>query len=911
MTQSDDKHAAIGAADISGSYKFYPPQPLAAAICRHRLLSDISSGPHYSAVVIQGPAGHGKTTLMQQILGRCREDGIATGWLTLDESDNDISSFNACLRTLVISAGPEQTDSGMVLAEQMGGNSAAENILHLMELIEGPVALFIDELQCLNEPANISLLDSIIERNLPNVTFYIGSRSIPNLARGRLLISGRVKWITPEELCFTAEEVSIFLGSVGLKISQQECEAFRIQTGGWPAVLQLLHLALKGGKIDRNSLFVWVKGCQSELTSYLADNVMQDQSLSRQQFLMRSSLLSRLSAPLCEAITGIKNSQQVLEDLVTQGMFIHALDVEQTWFKYHSIFSSYLKVQLSRTEPERVKKIHLSAANWFLDEGYSEEAIFHAIQAEDYQMAADALSDWMPNLICSARLQTAEHFCMLLPEEVFDSRPNLCWGLCWAQLFLFKQFSAHSTLVKLEEITKRTDASMGLPVSIQILRAVEMLQGDNQEALGELIGNIPTETGEMASFRCFEMGALSNLKAIHSIQVANFSEARDIALLAESLGNRGHAAFSAAYSVSLMSYAMIQDGHLVQAIRKLKEGLSNKELTIQGSLASASLSAIYGFALYESGNYIEAESHLRDTIDLISKTLPVDWLISAHLSLVRTCALADSDSSDSIECLENAEKLGLTHRLPRLVRAIRRERMRLAHVSGRCKQARLYDDMPDDNSLVPTLPDEWIHLAEGCDDDVISNARKMICCGDPGAALASLKKAIHHASSTGWLRRRIKLLILMGLAHEAIGNQERAKRMLHEAIELAEPGGYIASFVEEGEKCLRLLSRLYAEFEATRNDIKSEFVLRVLQNAGSDTELPAPRQTAGMVFEQPTKRELDILRLVVSGASNAEIADSLFVSGNTVKFHMKNLYSKLGAKNRVNLISVARSFQLI
>ena len=265
MPNSNNKSAGADPIAFAGSYKFFPPLPLAGSIRRRGLISDITSSNQYSAVVIQGPAGHGKTTLMQQLFEQCRDKGGLTGWVTLEETDDDISRFNACLRILAINATQEQTENVLIPDGPLSGSGAVENILRQLDSVQGPVALFLDEFQVLDEPVNIALLESVIERLPPNVTFYLGSRSIPNLARGRLLISGRVKWVKPEELCFTTQEVLEFLIHVGLEVSSLEAQAFREQTGGWPAILQLLHLALKGGKIDRNSLLIWVKGCQSQL----------------------------------------------------------------------------------------------------------------------------------------------------------------------------------------------------------------------------------------------------------------------------------------------------------------------------------------------------------------------------------------------------------------------------------------------------------------------------------------------------------------------------------------------------------------------------------------------------------------------------------------------------------------------
>jgi LuxR family maltose regulon positive regulatory protein len=910
MSNSSSTNRGASTASFIGSYKFYPPLPLANAITRARLLAELRDDLDFTAAVIQGPAGHGKTTLMQQIVEHCRSRGVLVGWLTLEDSDNDISRFHTCLRNLVISADSDQRVFERDLEDRSVGDGAVEDILLLLDAFGGPVALFLDEFQEISESANIALLHSIIERSPPNITFYIGSRSIPSMAKGRMLISGQIKWITSEDLCFTTEEVADFLGSVDLKCSKEEIEAFRSQTGGWPAALQLLQLALRGGKINRGTLLAWVKGCQNELTEYLADNVMLDQTENRKSFLLRTSLLKRMSAPLCEAITGETKSRQILQEFVSQGLFIRSLDFKQRWFKYHSVFSSYLAESIAESDPDEVILIHKKAADWFREMGYPEEAIYHALEASEYELAADILCDWTPELIRSARLQTVAQLCSQMPDEVYETRPVLSWGRTWACQFLSDPATAKISLDKLRKLGASSGVPQEMYKSIQILTACEHYTRDHIQEFGKLIEKIEVDRGELPNTGYFEMGGLANLKALHALQSPNFPAAREHALMGESFGERGEAPFSGAYSSSIFAYAMIEEGHLAAAVKRLREGLSKPELKALGSLASASISAIYGYALYESGHYIEAENHLSDSIDLISKTLPVAFLIPAHLSLAKASALAESQSTDSKDVLDNAEKLGLTRELPRLVRAVRRERIRLAYVNNNCQEAGQLYNMPEVVVDDP-LPRGLFHVADSCSDDSICEARIAICCGDINSTVDLLNEAIDHAEKFGWMRRKIKLLILQALVKQAEGKEKAAENTLCMALELAASRGYVALFVDEGERCTSLLLAILKDSAAKLDTETSEFIVRVLQSAGSDMEQLVSCGSDLKPYEKPTKRELDVVRLLVNGASNAEIADDLYVSRNTVKYHLKNLYSKLGAKNRVSLISIARRRELI
>ena len=909
-----DKAASVPVSGVPAAgtgYKFHPPLLTATSIWRHRLISDVLADTQYSAVVLQGPAGHGKSTLMRQVYERCQRAGAAVSWLTFDEGDNDISRFNTHLTNLVSNALIVESSGQMAVPGPAEGNSAVENILRIFEAMSNPVALFVDEFQCIDESVNISLLNTLVERCPPNITFYIGSRSVPDLVTGRLMISGRIKWVTPEQLCFSAEEVLEFLNARDLDVTEVEAQAFREQTGGWPAVLQLLQLALKGGKVDRYTLLRWVKGCEHELTDYLALNVMLDQSTERQRFLLRTSVLNRISASLCEAVTGEKDSQKILQELVSEGLFTSAIDFEQDWFKYHSVFSRYLKTQLEAEDAAELLHIHRVAAGWFSENGYPEDAVRHAVEAEEYELAADILDEWIPNLIRGARLQSVDQLCRLIPDAVFRQRPMVCWRRIWAQMFIGQQARARQTLRSLEQYWENTSEDMGdFSTSLMLLQWSQGLVADDPVRLAKGVDTLEIALVDVDKFQCFEMNCVANLRAIHQLQVGNLTEAREWALLGESLGARGEAAFSRAYAISIIAYAMIQEGHLSQAIDKLRSALGDAELKIQGSFATASISAVYGFALYESGNYYEAESHLRDTIEMISQTSLLDWLISAYLSLARASLLTEGESLDCGDVIDTAEKNGLVGGLPRVVRVMRQERIRLALVNGNCNEAKLIDDIPGVAGEVD-MPEGSIHLAEWCDDNIVHQARMKICCADPADAVKLLSPAIAQAEARGWVRRNIKLLILDGLARQGLGEKSQARQSVLKALELAYPESYISLFIEEGPSCFAILSDIRESGKLSYNNPESLFIQDILKLGGYAAETgiePVHRQIAK---DHLTKRELDILRLVVSGATNTEIGDSLFVSYNTVKFHMKNLYAKMGASNRVNLTQIARQLDLV
>lgn len=889
-------------------YKLFPPQVSSTSIQRRNLLSEFINQNQYSAIVIQAPAGHGKTTLMGQLKAQFENNGVSTGWLSLDENDNDISQFNAYFRSLVKFV-LQINNTQVIPREIKSGSGSVEDILQLLNLIEGPAALFIDEFQVITEEVNISLIETIVERCPPNISFYIGSRAIPEMAKGRLLIGGQVRWVAPEDLCFGLEEVEEFLSLVGLTISKDDAEAFLDQTGGWPAILQLLHLALKGGKVDTITLSAWVKGCRKELANYLADNVMQNQPKEIQDFLLKTSIFRRVSAPLCEAITNYPDASEKLESIIEQGLFIQPIDFERKWFKYHSIFSSYLREQIESQSSVEVQKIHQEAALWFKRNGLLEESIEHSFLAGNYSEAADTLSRWIPDLVCSARLQTLESLCKKIPESAYFNRPFLCWGRIWAQFFLSQKEQARTNLKSFEEATPNKQTSKKLIQAITILNCINLLLDDKTVELKKLLETIELDDSGSETYHYFELGVLANLRSISSMQNLRFDEAKHFAIEGESMSMKGNAAFSSAYSTSLLSLALIHEGNSKLAVKKLKARLDSKELKIQGSFAISSLSAIYGTVLYETGNFIEAESHLNDTIELITKTLPADWVILATLSLFRARSRVEGSTTLSMDVLDQAEKNALYLGNKRLLQLISIERFRIAL----CNSADYTTSFTTDLPLIEKDSEHSSHfISEGTHDSLIHTIRYHISNNDIDNAISIIKNSIRDSIRANWQRRTIKLYILLSIAHKKNTDSSSSFESMFTAISLANKTNLISSFIEEGPYCLNIIRKMLdSHYSKDTSVIEITEKLELPNNNSNMTESDKNRATNKNLIENLTNRELDILKLVANGSSNTEISEKLFISYNTVKFHMKNLYGKLGARNRISLISEASNHNII
>jgi LuxR family maltose regulon positive regulatory protein len=392
------------------SYKFLAPAPYAGAVRREGILQRISQSSSARVVLLQGPAGHGKSTALQQLKDAAEAEGHLTGWLTFDAGDNDprrfIMQFQALVQALLSRAG--DAVAADTERREAGFRYRSDWLLERLSNIGRPVALFLDEFQALTDKTVLAFFKSLFERGPDGLRMFIGSRSLPDVGLARLVVNNRALILRGDDLRFTPQEVAQFFEAASdLGIDLDEVDAIYQHTEGWPAALQLFRLTL-GNPMVRRSL---IDGCARpprELAEYLAENVLALQPPRFQEFLLRTSQLTRLSAPLCDAVLGWSDAREVLLQLERSGLFLRCVDPQAGWFKYHTLFSSILAEQLRTQSPDTADDVHRSAAHWYLKNGLYEEAVHHATICHEHSLAADALNLWSSELVAGAQLRTVE-----------------------------------------------------------------------------------------------------------------------------------------------------------------------------------------------------------------------------------------------------------------------------------------------------------------------------------------------------------------------------------------------------------------------------------------------------------------------------------------------------------------------
>lgn len=860
------------------------------SVRREGLFERLAAQPGVRVVVLQGPAGHGKSTCLQQIKSVCETEGKATAWLSFDDADNDPRRFFPHLQALITQLLP----LGEVAAPEPRGRRS-DWIIERLQALSRPTALFLDEFQTLTAPALLQFFRELLEHVPEHVTLYIGSRSVPEIGLSRGLVDGRVLVLNAEALRFSLSEVQQFFAQANdLAMAPHEVEAIHRRTEGWPAALQLFRLSLARRNV-RDGLGDSAGHHPRELAEYLTDNVLALQEPRMQDFLLGTALLARLSAPLCEAVTGLGPAQPWLEQMERSGLFLRALDADLRWFKYHGLFARCLGDLLSARDPARALEVHRKAAQWFADAGLPAETLHHALACQALELAGDTLEGWAPLLVANGQLITLARWAEQLPFEIIRARPELLVCVAWAYVFLHRRAALKPLLAELEALERRGTIHPDIVLSMAAISVDDLTEAFRR------VERVDLYQVDVDGFTAFELSAAGNLAGYRAMAMGDFEGARQKLSLARLHGERGLAPFSGGYNGAVASMLRMVQGDLQGALDRLRAGAAEQRHTLDRSLSAAALMACYVYALYEADELDMAERLFDEYHDIIvDSTLPdfavVALIVMSRIDAVRGRPLEAASRLNEIEDISQAYGWG------RMRRLLAWERVRCALAAGELAHARACAA-----AAPPVASDraEDIPFSDDLVDAALGQIRLLIHAGQYEEARVRLEAEALRQPERRY--RHLRRQLLETLWHLGQGQERAALRALCEALRLATPGGFIRCVLEEGPALGPLLLKLRENPPIDVPGVVPHLdrllaAAGLCEGRGREDRLP---------LEDLTERERAILELLAQGVSNKELARRMSVSENTVKFHLKNIYSKLAVDNRLRAIMTARECGLI
>ena len=407
--------------------KLYVPRPRPALVPRPHLIAILNQGLHRKLTLISAPAGFGKTTLVTEWIAAGERP---SAWLSLDEGDSDPARFLqylvAALRTVVPELG--QTAAAALQSPQPPPAQAILTpLLNEIAAVPEPFMLVLDDYHEVDAQPVDELLTFLLEHLPPQLHLVITTRENPSLPLPRLRVRGQLTELRAADLRFTVEETAVFLNQImGLNLAAADIAALEGRTEGWIAGLQLASLSLQGHRADTADFIRSFTGSHRFVLDYLVEEVLQQQPGEVQEFLLKTAVLNELSGPLCDALTGDANGQDILEALERANLFLVPLDNERRWYRYHHLFADLLRQQLRQsTTEDGVTALHVRASAWFEANGRELEAFQHAAAAGDVARAARLIEGEGLPLYFRGEAIPVRQWLESLPEAEFKARPSL------------------------------------------------------------------------------------------------------------------------------------------------------------------------------------------------------------------------------------------------------------------------------------------------------------------------------------------------------------------------------------------------------------------------------------------------------------------------------------------------------
>jgi LuxR family maltose regulon positive regulatory protein len=874
--------------------KLHRPLPRAQLVRRPHLTARLTQGAVGPLTLVSAPAGFGKTTLLAQWLS---ESGPPAAWLSLDEGENDPARFLTYLVAALQTIAPTLGE-GVVGVLQTPQPPPIEALLTVLlndlTTISDPFVLVLDDYHLIDAQPVDQALTYLVEHLPPQMHLVLATREDPHLPLARLRARGQLTEVRAADLRFTPSEAAAFLNQVmGLGLSAEDIAALERRTEGWIAGLQLAAISLQG-QHDATRFIQSFTGSHQFVLDYLVEEVLGQQPEHVQTFLLRTSILDRMSGPLCDAVLmdPAVSGRATLEYLERANLFIIPLDNERQWYRYHHLFAELLRQRLHQSTASspgdaesHVNELHIRASRWYEEQGLELEAFHHAAAANDVERVERLMDGKRMPLHFRGAVTALLDWLESLPKTVLDARPWL-----WARYASLLLVNGQANGV--EEKLHAAEAA---------------LQGtEADDKTQDLVGQIATARAVLAlsQYQGETMLAQSRraLEYLHPNNLAFRTTAtRTLGFAYQLQGDRAAArrAYTEAIALSQASgniiftlMATIGLGNIQEADNQLYLAAETYRRVLQLA-GEQPLQIIYeahlGLArvLYEWNDLDAALAHGQQSVQLARQyDRVVDRFVSCEVFLARL-KLAQGDVAGAAALLAEAgqsvRQQNFVYRIPEVAAAQVLTLLRQGHLAAAAHLAQTHE-----------LP--------------LSQARVHLAQGDPSAALAVLAHWRGQVEARGWQDERLKVMVLQALALQAQGEQDQAVQLLLDALALAEPGGFIRLFVDEGAPIAHLLAAAAAQ--GRMSDYLGK-VLAAYEAEAQQREDTSSRPPAQPLIEPLSHREVEVLRLMAQGLSNQEMSERLFLALDTVKGHNQKIFGKLHVQRRTEAVARARELGLL
>jgi LuxR family maltose regulon positive regulatory protein len=914
--------------------KLHIPTPRPGLVPRPRLLDKLSKDLQdqngkflRKLTLVSAPTGFGKTTLLSEWIAI---QDLQVAWVSLDEKDNDPVRFwsyvIAALRRLRDDIGSTaivalKSAESLQLELLLTGLLNEFNRMDETGLLPSPI-LVLDDFQTIsNKEVHDSL--TVLLDNLPtDMHLVISTRADPPWQLARQRARRELVELRASDLRFTPAEVVSFLSDVmNLALSPEDVATLETRTEGWAAGLQLAALAIRGsvttpgvgvetriGSSDVSDYIQAFGGSNRFILDYLMEEVLAQQPLHIQEFLLKSSVLDRLTAPLCDAVVGGDDGHAILTQLDRANLFLVRLDDQRIWYRYHHLFGDLLRRQLQASAASLVPDLHRRASDWYEAQGLIAEAAFHALDANDISRVSRLAEENVLGMMERGELGALTSWLRALPDDIIETRPWLCLACCWASVYAGQYGADFSCLDRLEGTAQEglEEAEMRriwghvstirLYIAVLTYTSLERSIAYAYNLADRALALLPAEEIRTRSLAFVLKGIVQRFNH-------DYAPAKESLASAYETSKEAGAEYAAVDLLCQLARVEDQQGGLRQAAAICRQAIAQVSSHHSEQPEAHQALPVIGYAHATLGAIFLEWNRLDEALHEVNRaaSLAQQWgQFNSWIQSQVLLAYIYEAMGQSPQALDTLHEANRSYRYSRDYTGRHEASLRLA-----AGDVAFASDWSREQAL---------SFSEGLDQDHLAQnlflTRLKLAQYQHGLttsledAIDWLEGSLERLAAREATRSCISVLILQAISMQLLNREDNALMAIERALTLAQPEGYVRTFIREGKPMRRLLQT------AARQGICPTYVGELLASFDRETTDAQPEPIDGLV-EPLSERELQVLRLLVTPLTSTEIANELVIAPSTVRSHVKNIYSKLGVHRRAECVQRAQELGLI
>lgn len=895
------------------------PRVPAGLIARPRFAEVLAQAGEKRLILIKASAGFGKTTLALTWAERMRRDGARVAWLALEPDDDEPTRFLYYVAQ-ALQQGCDGVGAGALAliaeASLAAPQAVIAALINALAEVEDEIYLFLDDYHYLSAPMIHEAVAFLLRHAPPQLHLVLITRADPPLHLARLRVQNQVLEIDTATLRFAPDETRRFLEQEqSARMEASDARQVHLTTEGWPAALRIAASAALWHR-DENGppahplataarpFAAYLDGAARPFAVYLED-MLARLPAETVQFMSHTAVLEHLTAPLCQAITGVATSQDLLEFLAGRQLLLEPLDQEGRWFRYHHLLREYLYRRLETRCGEQLAGLHRRAYLWFAAQELWTDATRHAIAAGDLDQAMTWIENCAMALVTKGDLHTLLGWQRQLPSHLMRAQPTVRLAIAWGMTLAMRSAEAFALLAEIErDLAGATaPASLQLIYECQTIRAVLVAFQDDSEAALALAESCYRQNPTNP----WTLNVLSNVLRFGYWKAGRLDQFYATPWVPYSIEEDRRNVFSSVYRLCFQGQVELQQLRSEAAERFYAEAMRVAEVYVGPQSVAAALPAnLLAQIRYEQGESAQAEALMVDRLPTISAIGMIEHLIPAYVVLARISAL-NLNLERAHALLEQAETLGHARRWGRVVATALFERLRLYIGEGRVFEAsaslirleKLAEMYPGSSRCA------WSEI-----HDLLALGRAAMASAEnrPQDAVPILARLYAQAREGHKLYLGLRLGTALAVALHAANDTQQALGIFAAVIEAAAPAKAFRAILDQGPEVGSLLQKL--RDGGPRSGAQVQYLEHLL--AGWRASHGAPqRATPSGMRESLSPRERNILELIAACQTNKEIARSLGITPETVKSHLKHIFVKLAVAKRSQAVQRAQALGLV